>query len=90
MISWRSSNGNDGDNQGGDVLLLNADDNAVRKKLPGAPAFEKQIGWREWQADDALQHRDRSRKQRTTWAWGEREGGLESDDLVKEADLGRR
>lgn len=45
--------GGDGDDDGcGDVLLLEPNHNAVRRKLTGAPAFEKQLGRREWQAQE--------------------------------------
>lgn len=64
----------------GDVLVLDPDQGAVRRKVPGAPAFEKQVGWRERQAAEALESDERSRERRGAWGWAEAGGGDGADD----------
>lgn len=85
----------------GDVLVLSPDETAVRRRPKGAPAFEKQVGWRERQASDALESRERLRERREAWGWGawaeaEAERGRGEgkydcdDDPVYKADRARR
>lgn len=78
------------DDNEGDILLLDPNQKAVQKKTTAAPAFEKQLGWREWQAEDALTFQERIRKQRTAWGWRENAGAGRGEDPVKQADCGRR
>ncbi|CAN0131595.1 unnamed protein product, partial [Hapterophycus canaliculatus] len=46
-------------NEQGDILVLDTDQRAVQRKVRGAPAFDKQVGWREVQAADALESNER-------------------------------
>lgn len=87
-------NHNDGDGDG-DVLDLKPDHGAVRRRVPVAPAFEKQVGWREEQAAEALEENERLQARREAWGWGETgaEAGGEGkgdSDPVERADRGRR
>lgn len=96
----RSSNNNDdGGGSGGgegDVLDLKPDQGAVRRRVAGAPTFEKQTGWRERQAVEALEERERLRARRGAWGWGEvgpeagGEGKIGDDDPIERAERGRR
>lgn len=83
----------------GDVLVLDPDQGAVRRKVPGAPAFEKQLGWRERQAADALESEERMNQRRGAWGWMEAGGGGDAkrggdggdnDDPIERADRGTR
>ncbi|CAM9870084.1 unnamed protein product, partial [Pylaiella littoralis] len=89
----------------GDVLVLDPDETAVRRRPVQAPSFEKQVGWRERQASDALESRERLRERREAWGRGagaeaERGGGGrgrggggtygDGDDPVDKADRARR
>lgn len=79
-------------NMDGDALVLNPDQGAVRRRVRGAPAFEKQLGWRERQTAEALEERERSRERREAWGWAEAaEGeGKGDDDSEERADRVRR
>lgn len=58
----------------GDRLLLDPDlslSRAVRRNPTGAPTFERQLGRREWQADDALEQREFDERRQAEWGWGE-------------------
>lgn len=92
----RNRNNDNGDGGDGDVLDLRPDQAAVRRRTPGAPAFEKQVGWRERQAAEALEEGERVRARREAWGWGAagegRAGGdgKGGDDPVERADRGTR
>jgi len=77
----------------GDALILNPDQGAVKRRVRAAPAFEKQLGWREKQAAEALEERERSRERREAWGWAEVAAvgeGKGDDDSVERADRARR
>lgn len=82
----------------GDVLDLRPDQRVVRRRVPVAPTFDKQIGWRERQAAEAFDETERLQTRRGAWGWGEAgaEGagaggtGKGDDDPVERADRGRR
>ncbi len=79
-------------NMDGDALVLNPDQGAVRRRVRAAPAFEKQLGWRERQAVEALEERGREWERREAWGWAEAAEGEAKgdDDSVERADRARR
>eukprot|EP00904_Undaria_pinnatifida_P012069 jgi/Undpi1/7993/HiC_scaffold_24.g10465.m1 len=86
----KNSNSND-NNRDGDVLLLNPRQDVVLKSLVNAPAFDKQLGWRERQAEDACECNERLLKNRAAWGWEHTPDGAERGlDLVERADDRRR
>lgn len=83
----------------GDVLLLNPNQSAVRKNATEHPTFDKQQGWREWQAEEALDRQNRLRRRRVAWGpvtedgFGDgrfERGSRLRADPVDEGDLKRR
>lgn len=92
----RENNNNNNDDKDGDVLDLKPDQAAVRRRVPGAPAFEKQAGRREREAAEALEEEEHLQARREAWGWEWEEGtgggeeGKGGDDPVERADLGRR
>eukprot|EP00903_Cladosiphon_okamuranus_P012081 g11341.t1 len=85
------SNNNKKDDKDGDVLDLKPDQAAVRRRVPAAPEFEKQVGRREREAEEVLEDEERLRARREAWGWEWEEwNGKGGVDHVERADLGRR